>query len=294
MQGFDSYKKLFEKSFLEYLPERVNYSSRIIDAMEYSLESGGKRIRPVMLLAAAELVGISADSAMPFAAAIEFIHTYSLIHDDLPAMDNDDYRRGNLTSHKKFGEDIAILAGDALLNTACEIMVSECLSKVGPDLSNKLSATKTIMEAAGAKGMIAGQVADVLNQGSKASIDLIEYIEANKTGKLLTASIIAGLELGAASSDMTHDFTRFSDAFGLAFQISDDILDIVGTKGELGKSVGKDEAEDKCNFALVYGLEKAKSRLNELVLGSNQIIEKYGAGAKIFIDLNNALLNRRA
>lgn len=281
MLSFDEYKNIIDNHLLDFIPEINEYASKISESMKYSLTVGGKRIRPVLLLAACDFAGGDLEQAIPYACAIEYIHTYSLIHDDLPAMDDDDIRRGKATNHKVYGEDIAILAGDALLNTAAQVLYSQMIINADKkSSSNHAKAGYEIMSAAGVEGMIAGQVADVINQNKKCSAELVDYIQDNKTGKLLTAPVIAGLHLAGASDEMINDFQIYSKSLGKAFQVSDDILDY----GEDGNS----------SYANVHGIDEAKSELHKLTVKAIESIEKYGEKAYFFKDLALTLETREA
>lgn len=294
MRNFDEYKKIVDDNLLSYIPNVDAYALKLKESMEYSLTCGGKRIRPILLLAACEFAGGDIKLALPYACAIEYIHTYSLIHDDLPAMDNDDLRRGKPTNHKVYGEDIAILAGDSLLNSAFEIILGEIIKHIeNPVITKNLAISgQYIMNSAGVSGMIGGQVADVINQFSDCSAELVDYIEANKTGKLLTAPIFAGLTIANADAEMVKKFVEYAENLGKAFQVSDDILDVEGDVNLLGKNVGKDEGLEKCNYVCVHGLDSAKGKLHELTINAKKAISKYDAG--FFIELAETLENRKA
>lgn len=294
MHSFDEYKKIINDNLSRYIPEVDSYASKIKDSMIYSLNAGGKRLRPVLLLASCDFAGGNINEAIPFACAIEYIHTYSLIHDDLPAMDNDDLRRGKPTNHKVYGEDIAILAGDALLNTAAEIVFNELNSKSN-NISNMQKYARIgqiFMSCAGIEGMIGGQVADVENEYKECTPELLEYIEENKTGKLILASISSGILLSNNSEKYLNDFTKFANNLGVAFQISDDILDFEGNSNDLGKAVWKDRELGKCNYACVHGLENAKLKLNELIAEAKKSISKFGDKVEFFNEISDLILNR--
>ncbi len=230
--------------------DEVPYGLR--KAMSYSLMSGGKLIRPVMLLAACDAFGGDLEKALPFACAIEMIHVYSLIHDDLPGMDNDDLRRGRPTNHKVFGEGVAILAGDGLLTYAMEIM----LDAVGDDRTRE--AMMVIVKAAGVRGMIAGQYTDLESEGKQIDIDKLRYIHRNKTGALLKAPLVAGAILGGADEDQVLAVSEYGVNLGIAFQITDDLLDVIGDKDITGKNTGSDEASGKLTYVKAYGVEKSE------------------------------------
>lgn len=234
-------------------------------SMRYSTFAGGKRIRPVLLLAACEAVGGDTAHAVAAAAAMEMIHTYSLVHDDLPAMDDDDFRRGNPTNHKVFGEAVAILAGDALLTQAFILLSSPELAATVPP-AVLLQVIHEISCCAGSKGMVGGQVVDMESEG-KQEIDLptVQYIHIHKTGALIKAAIKSGALLGRADDRQLAALVRYGETIGLAFQIADDILDIEGTTEELGKDAGSDQARGKATYPAVVGIEEARRRAAELL-----------------------------
>ena len=237
---------------------------RLYEAMEYSLMAGGKRIRPVLLILTGLSLGADLKDLMPFACALEMIHTYSLIHDDLPAMDDDDYRRGRLTNHKVFGEAEAILAGDGLLNLAHELMAKTAL-EAGPErMVQALKALYYISHAAGPKGMIAGQSADLASEGKQISGEGLTYIEFNKTSRLLMAALCGGAYLAGASEEAVEKLEKAAGNTGLAFQIQDDLLDVEGTLEKLGKQPDSDQKSGKATFVSLYGLEEAKRQVNVL------------------------------
>ena len=245
-------RQLAESALLPMLRSVGPYPERLEEAMAYSLQAGGKRLRPVMLLAACEMAGGDAEEALPWACAMEMIHTYSLIHDDLPAMDNDDLRRGKPTSHKVFGEALAILAGDGLLAAAMALMTREAL-KAG-DLRG-LRAAETIARYSGAAGMIAGQVCDVLGEGSRPTEELVRYIHTHKTADMFRAAVEAGLLLAGAPAEQVAAGSAYALHYGLAFQMMDDWLDCRGDTAALGKTAGKDAAEGKLTWVALKGPE---------------------------------------
>lgn len=297
MYSYDGYKAIIEKHLLDYIPKIDTKAKILFDSMKYSVMGGGKRLRPVMLLAACDFAGGDIYEALPYACAIEYIHTYSLIHDDLPAMDDDNLRRGNPTNHKVFGEDIAILGGDALLNTAMELMFKDFTYHF--DNPSKLKrhcyAGLAIAKAAGVNGMIAGQVVDVKNNNKDCSHEFVDFIEENKTGALISAPIIAGLGIGGAEKEIVDAFTVYARCLGKAFQISDDILDMTGSAEDLGKTPGKDSQQEKANFAIVNGIEQARQELHRLTVTAIESIERFEApDKKFFTDLALKLEQRRA
>ena len=241
----------------DYLKEKVVFPSMaqetVFRAMEYSLFAGGKRIRPVLAVACAKAVGGRAEDALPFGAALEMIHTYSLIHDDLPAMDNDDFRRGKPTCHKAYGEDMAILAGDGLLNYAMEFALKE-----GKNHQNLVPILTELFTQSGVFGMIGGQVIDLESEGVRISPERMETLHRLKTGALLLAACRVGALSGGGDA---HTFDNYATSVGLAFQIKDDILDVEGSSEKLGKEVGSDEKNQKSTYVTLYGLEQAKEML---------------------------------
>lgn len=256
---------LVDEALGRHLPAEDDLPSSVHRAMRYSVFAGGKRVRPILMLAACDAVGGDTALALPAACAMEMIHTYSLIHDDLPAMDDDDFRRGRPTNHKVFGEAIAILAGDALLTEAFILMSSPSYAAaVGND--RLLPVIHEIALCAGSRGMVGGQVIDMESEGNK-EIDLatVQYIHTRKTGALIKASIKAGAVLGGGDADAVKAMTRYGEAIGLAFQIADDILDIEGTTEQIGKDAGSDEARGKATYPAVLGLSESKRRAQELL-----------------------------
>ena len=227
----------------------------VVDAMQYSLFAGGKRLRPVLTLASAEMMGASARLALPYACAIEMIHTYSLIHDDLPAMDDDDLRRGKPTNHRVYGEGMAVLAGDGLLNLAYEIMLQDVLIQKEPKAF--LLAMNEIAAAAGINGMIGGQTADLMNEGKQVTAETLGYIHRHKTGALLAASLTAGAYIAGADEASARKLNRAGHALGLAFQIQDDLLDLIGDEDIVGKSLGRDLEKGKLTLPVTHLVSQA-------------------------------------
>ena len=255
--------QMVDEALDRFLPSGDELPASLHGSMRYSVFAGGKRVRPVLMLAACETVGGHLSWALPAACAMEMIHTYSLIHDDLPAMDDDDFRRGNPTNHKVFGEATAILAGDALLTEAFILLAR---AEEGAHPAARLRVIHEIAHASGSRGMVGGQVVDMESEG-KGEIDLatLSYIHTHKTGALIRASVRAGAILGGASAESLAALTRYGDAIGLAFQIADDILDVEGTTEELGKDAGSDQARGKATYPALMGLEASKARALELV-----------------------------
>lgn len=294
-QNYENYLAIVNEHILDFLPEIANNSITLYDSMKYSLMAGGKRLRPVLLLGACEMCGGDVNAAIPYACAIEYVHTYSLIHDDLPCMDDDDLRRGIATNHKVYGEDIATLAGDGLLNSAFEAMYRDMfLYFDDPDaLKARVRAAYEIAKGAGCTGMIAGQVADVESEGKACSPEMLDYIHLNKTAALITAAVRAGAMLGNADKKMLDDLTDYAEAIGLAFQIQDDMLDVTGTVEELGKNVGMDKELSKTTYPAVHGMDASKARADELHELALDSIADYYDNAEFFINIVEALRNRR-
>ena len=246
-ENYDEYKEMVNSHLLDFMPGIDTKSSSLYESMKYSLTAGGKRLRSVLLLASCEFAGGDAKDALAFACAMEYIHTYSLIHDDLPAMDNDDLRRGMPTNHKVYGDAIAILAGDGLLTTAFEVMNKDMFLYFDnlKELKKRINAAYTITSNAGVRGMVAGQVSDIESEHKQCSNEMLEYIHLNKTGALIVAAVRAGLYLGGADAEMMKNMTVYAENLGLAYQIADDILDVRGNEAELGKKTGADAQNEK-------------------------------------------------
>ena len=293
-EHYDEYKDMINEYLLDYIPGVDTKSSVLYDAMKYSLTAGGKRLRSVLLLAACEFAGGDAKDALPYACAIEYIHTYSLIHDDLPAMDNDDLRRGMPTNHKVFGDGMAVLAGDGLLTTAFEIMNKDmflCFDNLN-ELKKRLNASYTIAKNSGVRGMVAGQASDIDSEHKQCSNEMLEYIHINKTAALIVAAIRAGLYLGGADADMMKNMTVYAENLGLAYQIADDILDVRGNTEEMGKTAGKDATSEKITYVALNGMEASEAKLQELTMNAVSAIEEYYDNAEFFRDLVLKLENR--
>lgn len=271
------------------IPKQTEYPSLLFEAMRYSIFAGGKRVRPVFLLAACEAVGGSSKGAETFAAAVEMIHTYSLIHDDLPAMDNDDYRRGRLTSHKKFGESIAILAGDALLHHAMEIMANAC---TGSSCQTNARAMQAIAKGAGVFGMVAGQLVDVTSEGNDIGSKTLEYIHKNKTAAMIQGALKAGGILGGGSEAEISALELIGEKIGVAFQIQDDILDVTGTQESIGKTVGSDEKNKKITYVTMYGLEHAEAEIMRLSNEAIELLSKLSGNTEFLENYIKSLIKR--
>lgn len=285
---------LVDAALEKYLPKEEERPQSIHKAMRYSIFAGGKRVRPVLMLAACEAVGGMIDRAMPAACALEMIHTYSLIHDDLPAMDDDDFRRGRPTNHKVFGEAIAILAGDGLLTEAFKL-ISDPRFAVGIDPAVRLAVIHEIAVCAGTYGMVGGQVVDMESEG-KSDMDLptVQYIHIHKTGALIKASVVAGALLGGADDKQLAAILRYGKAAGLAFQIADDILDIEGTTEEIGKDAGSDEARGKATYPAVMGLAAAKQEAQAMMDEAFAALEPLGAAAEPLREIARYIVERKS
>ena len=281
-------QRRIDRALDHFLPKASATPPTIHKAMRYSLFAGGKRLRPILCLAAAEACGGEIDNALPLACAVECIHTYSLIHDDLPSMDNDDLRRGRPTCHKVFGEGIAVLAGDALLTIAFEI-VSRAKASRRYDMSILL---REIAVAAGSRKLIAGQVADLEAEGRKTDRAQLRYIHENKTAAILTTSVRLGAMSANASVKQLAAMTRFGRALGLAFQVIDDILDVTQTSEKLGKSAGKDIAAKKATYPAVIGLDQSRLEARRLTRQAHKSLSTFGAKAEALHALSNYLLER--
>ena len=280
--------KLIEAALLKELGAETALVTRQAESMEYSLMAGGKRLRPILVMAAADAVGARGTDFVQAACGIEMIHTYSLIHDDLPAMDNDDYRRGKLTNHKVFGEALAILAGDALLTQAFEVI----LRQQGVPAQVLLEVLREMSIAAGPNGMVGGQVIDMLSEGKRISMEELRKMHMGKTGALFRAAIRSGAILGGASEAQLAALTTYADCFGLAFQITDDILDVAGDEAVIGKPVGSDERNEKSTYVTLTSLDEAKKLAADTVQQALEALEIFGDEAKFLRDLVKMLLER--
>lgn len=266
-----SHAELVEAALRQSLPTAWEVPASLRESMDYSLMAGGKRMRPIMVLAAAESLGGSLESAMPVALAIEMVHTYSLVHDDLPAMDNDDYRRGKLTNHKVYGEAMAILAGDALLTHAF-FCVAQSHKRFGVPAERVLAITEELAVLAGARGMVGGQAADMLGEQGLTKLEELTYIHTHKTSDLIVFSLRAGGHIAGASEAQLEALSEFGHALGLAFQIQDDILDIIGDEAKLGKPVKSDEKQQKVTFPYFIGMEASEQKVQELTKQAKEAV----------------------
>lgn len=262
-----------ELALKNIFPEQWTLPDQLEAAMFYSLLAGGKRLRPMLVLSSAEALGDFSDKAMPAACAIELIHAYSLIHDDLPAMDDDDYRRGKLTNHKVYGEAMAILAGDGLLTHAFYTLV-QCFRQHDIPTDRVLMMVEGLAEAAGARGMVGGQVADIEGEQGVLSLQELESIHARKTGSLIVFSLRAGGIIGGASEGQLQALTEFGSRIGLAFQIQDDVLDLIGDEKKLGKALKSDEKSHKATYPYFLGIDACMEKIKELTNEGKQAIIK--------------------
>lgn len=267
----NDYKLEIDNYLNNYFKDKEGYNKIIYNSQSYSLNIGGKRVRPILTLLVYSLYKKNYEEALKVAVAIEMIHTYSLIHDDLPCMDDDDLRRGKQTNHKVFGENIAVLAGDALLNEAMILIMNEAL-RYG---KHYLKAGEKIAKASGADGMIGGQVVDILSESKEdISIEELKYMHKKKTGELITVSVVAGAIMGEAPINEIEELEKFGEELGLAFQIKDDILDVVGNEEKLGKKTHVDEENNKTNYISKYGLEECKKMCKSLTESCIERLDK--------------------
>lgn len=269
------HKKTYVESKLQsYIPDMNAYQKTLFEAMKYSLDAGGKRLRPILLMESAALFNSDIEDTIPYACAMEMIHTYSLIHDDLPAMDDDDLRRGKPTNHKVFGEGIAVLAGDGLLNYSFEIMLNHAL-KNEKNSYKYVKAMNEIAKAAGVKGMIAGQVVDLESENKKIDKDTLDFIHMNKTSAMIIGSMRAGAIIGGANDSELENITNYAKNIGLAFQVVDDILDIVGDEKKLGKDIGSDLENNKSTYPSLFGIDKSRDIAKNLINDAKKYISEF-------------------
>lgn len=281
---YDRLKEMVEQHLLDFLPEIDPKSKTLYDAMKYSLTAGGKRLRSVLLLAGCELCGERASVGLPYACALEYIQTYSLIHDDLPAIDDDALRRGLPTNHTVYGEAIAILAGDGLLSAAFEAMTKDMLMYLDePErLNRKVRAVFEISKGVGCRGMVAGQVADVEAVNCQCSKEMLDYIHLNKTAAFIQSAALAGCYLGGGDKEQINDLSTYGECVGLAFQIVNDLQDITGDEGVIGKELGADCRGEKCTYPTLYGYEESCDKANALLMKAKGVLEKHYDEAEVF------------
>ena len=273
------------------LPLEADQPQTLHKAMRYSVFAGGKRLRPVLVIAGAEAVGGTMDDVMLTACAIEMIHTYSLVHDDLPAMDNDDFRRGVPTNHKVFGEAMAILAGDALLTLAFGLVAQTFQHRAPAGLDKVLA---DIADAAGSRGMVGGQVADLESEGKRVTAETLDFIHTRKTGALIRTSLRVGAMICGATPDQERALSVAGANLGLAFQIVDDVLDVVGSSEELGKTAGKDQVQQKATYPGVHGIDASRTRARWLIAEAETALAALGAPAETIRALGRFIVERKA
>ncbi|MCD4814426.1 polyprenyl synthetase family protein [bacterium] len=285
--------KLVDEALNRYLPRKDYFPAKLHAAVRHSMFSGGKRLRPILVIAAAEACGSTAQAVMPAACALECIHTYSLMHDDLPAMDDDALRRGQPTCHKIFGEAAAILAGDALLTFAFELMGKlEFSPKKADEAEQVIAASRILAKAAGMAGMVGGQMADIDAEGQDINLPMLQYIHTHKTGQLIQAALKIGGCLAKASSEKMKALSVYGETIGLAFQISDDVLNVIGEMRDLGKSVGTDEARGKATYPALFGLEESKKHAETLIAKGLSALKVFGKKAAPLTAIANYVTER--
>jgi geranylgeranyl diphosphate synthase type II len=286
-------KEIIDSALERYFPKEMEFPSILHKAVRHSLFAGGKRIRPILSIAVFETVGGKGGGILPFACALEMIHTYSLIHDDLPAIDNDDYRRGKPTCHKAFGEAVAILAGDGLLTEAFKLMTDQATQEGSRcNGSLVLNMIHEVANAAGISGMVGGQVVDIKSEGKEVDLPTLEYIHTHKTGALILVSIRLGATLGGAEEHTLKAFTRYGERVGLAFQIADDILNVEGKATLLGKKTGGDLSKGKATYPSLLGLDESKRRAKELVELAVDAISPFGSEADPLREIARFIVSR--
>lgn len=288
-EEMNSWKEKIEKALDDIMPIQEDFPPVIFEAMRYSLLMGGKRLRPMIMLWSCKALNGNIEKCMPFACAMEMIHTYSLIHDDLPAMDNDDFRRNKPTNHKVFGEDMGILAGDGLLSFASELMSQVCLENLDKE---SIYAMKTILNGAGVNGMLVGQVADVFYEGQPIGKEILDYIHVNKTAKMISASFKAGVIIGGGNEEIQRNYEKAGEKIGVAFQILDDILDVTSTNEVLGKPIGSDEKNNKTTYVTLFGVKKSKEIARKLSNEAIELLKNTNTNCELLIELSNYLTKR--
>jgi len=288
----DGHRATVDAALERVLPPESRPPVSIHRAMRYSALAPGKRLRPVLVMAGAEAVGGRADAVLDTACALELIHAYSLIHDDLPAMDDDDYRRGRLTNHKVFGEAMAILAGDALLTLAFRLIAGNAARVAAPGVVGTVVAE--VADAAGTDGMVGGQVVDIESEGKTISPEMLDYIHLHKTAALIRAALRVGAQLAGGRAEQVEAISQAGRALGLAFQIVDDILDVEGSLAELGKSAGSDERKKKATYPSLHGLPASKQRARELIEETKRLLNPLGPAAAPICALADFVFERRS
>ena len=288
----EEYLKLINGALFDFLPQEPLREQKLIDAMKYSLEAGGKRVRPMLALEFCALCGGDPKAALPFACAVEMIHTYSLIHDDLPCMDDDDLRRGKPSNHKVFGEDIALLAGDALLTLAFETLTSDKAAELAGDKAC-LIAANTLAKYAGCTGMAGGQVIDLMSEETNAPIEVVSELVRKKTACLIQAACELGCLAAGATDEQRKAAALYGEGIGMAFQIQDDILDCTSTNEELGKPVGSDEENQKSTFVSLLGMEKCRQLVADYTAQAVKALESFDGDTKPLADFAGQLATRK-
>lgn len=292
MKNTKDYQNLIETALQGYLPQGKYTEQTLIDSMEYSLMCGGKRIRPLLTLLFCELCGEDCKKALPYACAVEMIHTYSLIHDDLPCMDDDDYRRGKPSNHKVYGEDIATLSGDALQSLAFEIMLSdEAVDLV--TAQKAVRAAHVLSKYCGVLGMVGGQVIDIENEGKSAPLEVLGEMDEKKTAALIKASCEMGCIIGGADEAKINAATKYAHSIGIAFQIMDDILDVTSTSEDLGKPVGSDSDNDKSTYVSLLGIEKCRELVDTLTSQAIDALKAFDNDYSALSELALSLAQRK-
>ena len=281
--------KEVEDIIVKFLPAEEGYQKTVMEAMNYSFLAGGKRLRPMLMLETYRLFGGSSKAIEPFMAAIEMIHTYSLIHDDLPSMDNDDYRRGRLTNHKVFGDAMALLAGDGLLTQAFEVM----LEQRGVDPKVLLEVVRLVAKCAGPTGMVGGQALDITSEDQQLTLEQMKKLHEAKTGAMFVAAVRGGAMLGGADPETLRIMTHFANLFGLAFQITDDILDVEGDVKVMGKPAHSDEKLHKSTYVSLFGLEKAREMAAQTLKEAEETLAPLGEKAQPLVEITRYLYNRK-
>ena len=280
-----------ESTLRKYLPEEAGFAKTMAEAMNYSMTAGGKRLRPILIREMYRLFGVEGDLCEPFMAAMEMIHTHSLVHDDLPALDNDDYRRGRLTTHKVYGEAMGVLSGVALLNRAYEVMLMSF--SMTEDKERVIKAMRIMSDRTGLNGMLGGQSVDVENDGKPLSREMLDYIYENKTSALIEASMMTGAVLAGADEQELLVIRQAASDIGLAFQIQDDILDVTSSQEELGKPVHSDEKNNKVTYVSLMGAEKASRKVKELSDHAVEMIRSLDREDEFLVLLVESLVSRR-
>ena len=275
----------------DFLTKRlgVDTISPVDKAMEYSVTAGGKRLRPILLMGSADALGCDGTKFLSVAAGLEMIHTYSLIHDDLPSMDNDDYRRGRLTNHKVFGDAMALLAGDGLLTQAFEVI----LEQKGVDPATLLEVVHLIAKCAGPAGMVGGQALDITSENKQLTYEEMKQLHEAKTGAMFIAAVRSGALLAGADEVSLAALTKFASLFGLAFQITDDIMDVVGDAAIMGKPVGSDAKLNKSTYVSLYGLDKARAMAADTLAQAEAVLEPFGMKAEPLLEITRHMINRQ-